>query len=185
LIQAPFFIARPGPAKVRHHAGVNRAKGRRPISSCVYSRLATSDFAGGTEPRGVPLIVAPGHRDCGAVAAAVHGDRTAEPPVCLTDTIPPAVMATRGKPGDPVNGAVRAIQPIYGAITSPSCTRRQSLARFGPQELAIIGRRERWLAGAPVGFGSRHLPSRLAWKANGDAVCGAPRSCRNANRHRS
>lgn len=108
MIQAPFFIARPGPAKVRHHAGVNRAKGRRPISSCVYSRLATSDFAGGTEPRGVPLIVAPGHRDCGAVAAAVHGDRTAEPPVCLTDTIRPAVMATRGKPGDPVNGAVRA-----------------------------------------------------------------------------
>jgi len=56
----------------------------------------------------VPLIVVLGHRRCGAVTAAVHAEKVQDHILSLLDAIFPAVQATRGKPGDPIDNAVRA-----------------------------------------------------------------------------
>ena len=62
----------------------------------------------GAEHLGVSLIVVLGHRNCGAVTAAVHAEEVHDHIVSLMDSIFPAVVATRGLAGDPVDNAVRA-----------------------------------------------------------------------------
>jgi carbonic anhydrase len=61
---------------------------------------------------GVPLILVLGHTQCGAVKAALqHLDaRDALPGALagLVDVIKPAVAAAKGKPGDPLDNAIRA-----------------------------------------------------------------------------
>ena len=56
----------------------------------------------------IPLIVVLGHTRCGAVTAAVEGADTGDHITALVESLLPAVEATRGKPGDPVENAVRA-----------------------------------------------------------------------------
>jgi carbonic anhydrase len=62
----------------------------------------------GAEHLHVPLIVVMGHTGCGAVTAAVEAAETHDHIVSLMDAIFPAVLSTRGQPGDPVDNAVRA-----------------------------------------------------------------------------
>lgn len=61
---------------------------------------------------GVPLVVVMGHESCGAVAAAmkVVTDNATFPGSIgrMVEPIIPAVLASRGKPGDPLDNAVRA-----------------------------------------------------------------------------
>ena len=61
---------------------------------------------------GVPLIVVLGHSQCGAVKAALQhlGAKDALPGAIagLVDAIRPAVIASRGKPGDALDNAIRA-----------------------------------------------------------------------------
>jgi len=61
---------------------------------------------------GVPLIVVLGHSQCGAVKAAIEHVRAADPLpgaiAGLVAAIRPAVAASRGKPGDPLDNAIRA-----------------------------------------------------------------------------
>jgi carbonic anhydrase len=57
---------------------------------------------------GTNLIVVLGHQNCGAVAAAVsHAKESGNIPDVLK-AIGPAVRETKGKPGDPLDNAVRA-----------------------------------------------------------------------------
>jgi len=67
---------------------------------------ATMEYGAGLV--GVPLIVVLGHRNCGVVTAALHAEEVHGQIGHLMDAIFPAVIATRGKPGNPVNNAVRA-----------------------------------------------------------------------------
>jgi carbonic anhydrase len=62
----------------------------------------------GAEHLDVRLIVVLGHRDCGAVTAAVQAEEVHDHIIKLMDSIFPAVVATRGQAGDPVDNAVRA-----------------------------------------------------------------------------
>ena len=62
----------------------------------------------GTAHLDVPLIVVLGHRGCGAVTAAVHAEEVHDHILSLMDAIFPSVLATQGKPGDPIDNAVRA-----------------------------------------------------------------------------
>ena len=61
---------------------------------------------------GVPLILVLGHTQCGAVKAALqHLDAKDALPGAiagLVDAIKPAVAAAKGKPGDPLDNAIRA-----------------------------------------------------------------------------
>ncbi|UCH83779.1 MAG: carbonic anhydrase [Candidatus Latescibacterota bacterium] len=56
----------------------------------------------------IPLIVVLGHTRCGAVTAAVEGADTGDHITALVESLLPAVEASRSKPGDPVENAVRA-----------------------------------------------------------------------------
>ncbi len=56
----------------------------------------------------VPLILVLGHQKCGAISAAVQGGRTNTHIDSLIDAINPAVATVKGKPGDPIDNAVRA-----------------------------------------------------------------------------
>lgn len=56
----------------------------------------------------IPLIVVLGHRDCGAITAAMGKEGAAGQIADLLDTIRPAETAPRSESGDPVNSAVRA-----------------------------------------------------------------------------
>jgi carbonic anhydrase len=61
---------------------------------------------------GVPLILVLGHTQCGAVKAALQhlAAKDALPGAIagLVDAIKPAVAAAKGKPGDPLDNAIRA-----------------------------------------------------------------------------
>jgi carbonic anhydrase len=56
----------------------------------------------------VPLLVVLGHQHCGAVTAAVEGGEAEGHIASLVTLIRPAVEATKGMPGDPVDNAVKA-----------------------------------------------------------------------------
>ena len=56
----------------------------------------------------VPLIMVLGHSWCGAVTAAVEGGDVPGHLVSLVEGINPAVVAVKGKEGDPVVNAIRA-----------------------------------------------------------------------------
>src|SRR5215813_15287002 len=56
----------------------------------------------------VPLLVVLGHQHCGAVTAAVEGGEAEGHIGALVTLIRPAVEATKGMPGDPVDNAVKA-----------------------------------------------------------------------------
>ncbi|HKE57960.1 MAG TPA: carbonic anhydrase [Pyrinomonadaceae bacterium] len=56
----------------------------------------------------VPLLVVLGHQHCGAVTAAVEGGEAEGHIGSLVSLIRPAVEATKGMPGDPVDNAVKA-----------------------------------------------------------------------------
>lgn len=57
---------------------------------------------------GVRVVMVLGHRRCGAVTAAVEGHEEANEDVGpMLKELKPAVRATRGMPGDPVENAVR------------------------------------------------------------------------------
>jgi carbonic anhydrase len=56
----------------------------------------------------VPLLVVLGHQHCGAVTAAVEGGEAEGHIGSLVTLIRPAVEATKGMPGDPVDNAVKA-----------------------------------------------------------------------------
>jgi carbonic anhydrase len=61
---------------------------------------------------GVPLVLVLGHSQCGAVKAALQHleakDALPGAIAGLVDVIKPAVAASRGKPGDPLDNAIRA-----------------------------------------------------------------------------
>jgi carbonic anhydrase len=66
----------------------------------------------GVEELHIPLVVVLGHQRCGAVQATVEAVATGARPhgqiSALIEAIRPAVEATAGSPGDPVDNAVRA-----------------------------------------------------------------------------
>ena len=57
---------------------------------------------------GSPLIVVLGHERCGAVSAAISGAKEPGHIATVLKAIQPAVRATKGQAGDPVENAVRA-----------------------------------------------------------------------------
>jgi carbonic anhydrase len=68
--------------------------------------LGSIEYA--VEHLGSPLIVVLGHERCGAVSAAVASAKEPGHIATVLKAIEPAVEQTKGKPGDPVENAVRA-----------------------------------------------------------------------------
>ncbi len=68
--------------------------------------LGSIEYA--VEHLGSRLIVVLGHERCGAVSAAVQGGKPAGHVGKLVEDIQPSVEATKGKPGDAVENAMRA-----------------------------------------------------------------------------
>ena len=68
--------------------------------------LGSIEYA--VEHLGSPLIVVLGHQRCGAVVAAVASDQAPGHIDSLVKAIHPAVVETKGQPGDHVDNAVRA-----------------------------------------------------------------------------
>ncbi|MBV8224002.1 MAG: carbonic anhydrase [Verrucomicrobia bacterium] len=68
--------------------------------------LGSIEYA--VEHLGSTLIVVLGHERCGAVSAAVAGSKEPGHIAAVLKAIEPAVKQVKGKPGDPVENAVRA-----------------------------------------------------------------------------
>jgi carbonic anhydrase len=74
----------------------------------VMDTAALGSIEYAVEHLGTPLIVVLGHERCGAVSAAVAGATEHGHLAALLKAIEPAIKQTKGKPGDPVENAVRA-----------------------------------------------------------------------------
>jgi carbonic anhydrase len=74
----------------------------------VVDAAALGSIEYAVEHLGSPLIVVLGHERCGAVSAAVAGAKEPGHIAVVLRAIEPAVKQTKGKPGDPVENAVRA-----------------------------------------------------------------------------
>jgi carbonic anhydrase len=74
----------------------------------VVDATALGSIEYAVEHLGSTLIIVLGHERCGAVAAAVAGAKEPGHIATVLDAIQPAVKQTKGKPGDPVENAVRA-----------------------------------------------------------------------------
>jgi carbonic anhydrase len=57
---------------------------------------------------GTPVLMVLGHERCGAVTAAVQGERLPGHIGSFVKAIKPAISRTKGQPGDPVDNAVVA-----------------------------------------------------------------------------
>jgi len=68
--------------------------------------LASLEFA--ATQFATPLILVLGHARCGAVAAALAETKVPGHIVSLVDAIKPAVVMSKGQPGDPLDNAIRA-----------------------------------------------------------------------------
>jgi carbonic anhydrase len=91
----------------------------------------------------VPLILVLGHERCGAVTATLEAlDKGTTPTGHLThlvDAISPAVKRARGRPGDPLDNAVRANVEL---VVEKLRTSRQVLAgQVSSGKLRIVGAR--------------------------------------------
>jgi len=74
----------------------------------VVDAVALGSIEYAVEHLGSPLVVVLGHERCGAVSAAVAGAKEPGHIAAVLRAIEPAVKQTKGKPGDPVENAVRA-----------------------------------------------------------------------------
>ena len=99
--------------------------------------LGSVEFAVGV--LGVPLVVVIGHESCGAVKAAMDVvAKNASFPGSIgrmIEPIIPAVLAARGKPGDPVDQAVRTnvsacLRTVFVPQRSPYCSNRNGLVEL-------------------------------------------------------
>jgi len=89
----------------------------------VAGNVATDTEIGsleyGAEHLHIPLLVVLGHESCGAVTAAVQGGKAEGHIAALLSLIKPAVVQSRGLPGDPVANAVRAnVQMVVQQLRS-------------------------------------------------------------------
>ncbi len=85
---------------------------------------------------GTRLIVVMGHDRCGAVTAAVEGHEDAGDVGPMLAELRPAVEASKGKPGDPIDNAVRANVELTVARLSSS---KPLSAMVKGRELEIVG----------------------------------------------
>jgi carbonic anhydrase len=74
----------------------------------VVDAIALGSIEYAVEHLGSSLIVVLGHERCGAVSAAVAGGEAPGHIADVLKAIEPAVEQTKGKPGDPIDNAVRA-----------------------------------------------------------------------------
>jgi carbonic anhydrase len=78
------------------------------VAGNVASDTELGSLEYGAEHLHVPLLVVLGHQHCGAVAAAVEGGVAEGHIGALVNLLRPAVVETRGLPGDQVENAVKA-----------------------------------------------------------------------------
>ncbi len=78
----------------------------------VAGNIVTSEVLGSLEYAvsvlGTPLVMVLGHERCGAVTAAVQGERLPGHMSSFVKAIKPAISKTKGESGDPVDNAVIA-----------------------------------------------------------------------------
>ncbi|HTS18241.1 MAG TPA: carbonic anhydrase [Verrucomicrobiae bacterium] len=74
----------------------------------VVDDVALGSIEYAADHLGAPVILVLGHTRCGAVAAAVAGGEAPGHIGSIVEKIEPAVKATKGMAGDPVDNAVRA-----------------------------------------------------------------------------
>jgi carbonic anhydrase len=82
---------------------------------------------------GSPLLLVLGHEHCGAVAAAVADAKEPGHIANIVKAIRPAVVRTKGEPGDPLQNAVRAnVQDIAAGLrsTNPVLSERVNTGRL-------------------------------------------------------
>ena len=85
----------------------------------VLDATAIGSIEYGVVHLGSPLLLVLGHEHCGAVAAAVADAKEPGHIANIVKAIRPAVVKTKGDPGDPLQNAVRAnVQDIAAQIRS-------------------------------------------------------------------
>ena len=84
-----------------------------------------------------PCIVVLGHQGCGAVSAAVAGGDASGHIQAIVDAIRPAVEASKGKPGDAVENAIRANVRYIATMLQKSEPILSELVKAG--KLKIVG----------------------------------------------
>ena len=95
--------------------------------------LGSIEYA--VEHLGVRLIVVLGHERCGAVKAALAGGKAPGHVGALVRDIQPAVQATKGQPGDPLENAVCR----NAALVARRITREAHLGELSSQVGVMVG----------------------------------------------
>ncbi len=107
------------------------------VAGNVADRVVIESLDYSVKHLGVRVVMVLGHRRCGAVIAAVEGHEEEEKDVGpMLKELDPAVAATKGMPGDPVENAVRENVKlvVQNLATSQSC---RAMVISG--ELKIVG----------------------------------------------
>jgi carbonic anhydrase len=107
------------------------------VAGNVVDQVVIESLGYSVKHLGARLVMILGHRRCGAVTAAVEGDEKDKEEVReIVKELEPAVRASRGMPGDPVENAVRENVKL---VVKKLAASRQLSAMVKSGELKIVG----------------------------------------------
>jgi len=123
------------------------------VAGNIADDVALGSMEYAVEHFGTPLIVVLGHERCGAVSAAVAAIAAgAVPPphiASLVAALRPAVEATKGMKGDPVQNAI--VAHVRGTVDALKISRPVLAAAVGSGRLSVVGAEYHFKSGR-VGF---------------------------------
>ena len=109
------------------------------VAGNVADELGLASIEYAAEHLGARLVMVLGHERCGAVTAAVKGGELPGHLPALMEALQPAVASSRGAPGDPVEGAMRANIALTSRQLRESGPVLSGLVSHG--ELKVVGAR--------------------------------------------
>jgi carbonic anhydrase len=107
------------------------------VAGNVADQVVIESLGYSVKHLGVRVVMVLGHRGCGAVTAAVEGDEKDKEDIReIVKELEPAVRASRGMPGDPVENAVREnVKLVMRKLAASQAL--SAMVRSG--ELKIVG----------------------------------------------
>ncbi len=107
------------------------------VAGNVADQVVIESLGYSVKHLGARLVMVLGHRRCGAVTAAVQGDEKTKEEVCeIVKELEPAVRASRGMPGDPVENAARENVKL---VVEKLAASKELSAMVKSGELKIVG----------------------------------------------
>ncbi len=107
------------------------------VAGNVADKVVIESLGYSVKHAGARVVMVLGHRRCGAVTAAVQGDEKTKDEVReIVKELEPAVRASRGMPGDPVENAARENVKL---VVEKLAASKELSAMVKSAELKIVG----------------------------------------------